>query len=471
MNLKTGRWADFALPDARGGDPGVAGGVSVWPILNLKRRALLAEHAWGGIMTVPSDGMFGPLNEDELREAERAAPTSKDVDPRPIVPAPADAPDPDWRRLRPLKAKGDPVGTWTYLTVDDEVAFHVARWENVDPHGRKVIRPAAWTGVEWALKAMPDARPLYNLPAILESPDKLLVVVEGEKCADAAADAFPEAVVTTWQGGSGAWRSTDWEPLSGRDVLLVADTDDSSRKAIRQIAEHLASMECTARVHLPSGDDGRDIADWLEEESVEATRKRIAAEARVWEPEAATVSDAGITETDEEAIARLAALPELEHERVRKGEARRLGMRTALLDKLVRNKRSGSDGDHLQGRPIEWNDPVPWPEPVDGAALLTDIAGLIRRYVDMPDEKADSVALWIVHTFLHSRLDVSTILHVKSATKRCGKTLLMEIVGALAWRSEPVSGRITPAGVFRFIELHEPTLFLDEADTYMGNDS
>ena len=43
-------------------------------------------------MTVPSDGMFGPLNEDELREAERAAPTSKDADPLPIVPAPAVVP-------------------------------------------------------------------------------------------------------------------------------------------------------------------------------------------------------------------------------------------------------------------------------------------------------------------------------------------------------------------------------------------
>ena len=282
---------------------------------------------------------------------------------------------------------------------------------------------------------------------------------------------FPMPFVTTWQGGSGAWRLTDWRPLVRRDVLLSADSDDPGREAMRQIAEHLASMGCTVRVHLPIGDDGRDIADWLEEEGVGVTRKRIEAEARVWVPEAATATDAGTTETDEEAIARLAALLELEYERLRKGEARRLGMRTALLDKLVRNERSGSGGDHLQGRPIEWNEPEPWPEPVNGKALLADIAGLIRRYVDMPDEKADSVALWIVHTFLHSRLDVSTILHVKSATKRCGKTLLMEIVGALAWRSAPVSGRITPAGVFRFIELHEPTLFLDEADTYMGNDS
>ena len=33
-----------------------------------------------------------------------------------------------------------------------------------------------------------------------------------------------------------------------------------------------------------------------------------------------------------------------------------------------------------------------------------------------------------------------------------------------------MSGRITPAGMFRLIELHEPTLILDEADTFMGDD-
>lgn len=169
-------------------------------------------------------------------------------------------------------------------------------------------------------------------------------------------------------------------------------------------------------------------------------------------------------------IARLATLPELEYERVRTDEAERLGVRVTQLDKLVRNERSSGENDHLQGRRIEWNEPEPWPEPVDGEALLTDIAGLIRRYVDMPSEKADAVALWIAHTFLHSRLDLSTILNVTSATKRCGKSLLMEVAGTLALRSLTVSGRITPAGMFRIIALHEPTLVLDEADTFMGDD-
>ena len=281
---------------------------------------------------------------------------------------------------------------------------------------------------------------------------------------------FPDHFATTWAGGSGAWKLTDWGPLAGRDVLLSADADDPGRDAMRRIAEHLASMGCSVRINMPTGDDGRDIANWLEEDGVEATHDRIEAEARVWEPEPPTATDADATETDEEAIVRLSALPELEYERLRKCEAERMGIRTALLDKLVRNERGGSEGDNLQGRPIEWNQPEPWHEPVDGAALLTDIAGLIRRYVDMPDEKADAVTLWIVHSYLHNRLDLSTILVVTSATKRCGKTLLVEVVGTLALRSEPVSGRITPAGMFCLIELYEPTLILDEADTFMGDD-
>ena len=42
---------------------------------------------------------------------------------------------------------------------------------------------------------------------------------------------------------------------------------------------------------------------------------------------------------------------------------------------------SGDDGK--QGRPIEFPEPEPWPTPVDGAALLDDIAGALGRHVIM----------------------------------------------------------------------------------------
>lgn len=420
-------------------------------------------------MTGLSNGMFEPLTDVEFWAAECATSNGKGEEPEPIIPVPVDAPEPDWSELRPPQAKGDPVGAWTYFTADAEVAFHLARWDNVDPHERKIIRPVTWNGARWVLKAMTAPRPLFNLPPVLEGPIKT-VVVEGERCVGAAASVFPDHSATTWAGGSGAWELTDWEPLAGRDVLLLADADDPGREAMSGIAAHLTTMGCTVRIHLPSGDDGQDIADWLASDGPEKTRERIKAEAEQWEPATTTAVDACATETDEEAIARLAALPELEYEQVRKAEAKRLDIRAAVLDKLVRHERSGNEGDHLQGRPIEWNEPEPWPELVDGEALLTDVAGLIRRYVDLPDAKADAVTLWIAHTFLHGRLDFSTILNVTSATKRCGKSLLMEVAGALALRALTVSGRITPAGMFRIIAQHEPTLILDEADTFMGDD-
>ena len=367
-------------------------------------------------MTDRSDAMFEPFTVDELQAAERATPVDRNEKPEPLVPVPTDAPSPDWTRLRPKKTKGEPMGTWAYLTADGDVAFYVARWKPKNPNKRKIIRPVTWcqfpNGCEgWTLKALPAPRPLYNLPAILEAPTKRVIAVEGEKCADAAALIFPDCVVTTWAGGANAWLETDWEPLAGREVLLVADADKSGRDCMKAIADALAALGCTVCAHLPNGNDKDDIADWLTSDGSERTRERIEAEAEQREAVAATTADSSVAESDDEAIAGLAALPELEYEQVRKAEAKRLGIRTAVLDKLVRQERSGNEGDHLQGRPIEWNEPEPWPEPADGEALLADIAGLIRRYVDLPDAKADAVTLWIVHTFVHRKLEHYPITH------------------------------------------------------------
>ncbi len=138
------------------------------------------------------------------------------------------------------------------------------------------------------------------------------------------------------------------------------------------------------------------------------------------------------------------------------------------LDKAV-DRLTGRKKNDLQGQPLEWQDPEPWPNPVDGAELLDGVAALIRLYVHMPAPAADAVALWIAHTWLHDKLTKSTFLNLTSATKRCGKTALMEVLATLVVRPMPVSGKITPAALFRTIELHEPTLLLDEADTYFGD--
>lgn len=120
-----------------------------------------------------------------------------------------------------------------------------------------------------------------------------------------------------------------------------------------------------------------------------------------------------------------------------------------------------------QGDAIFLSDPEPWPEPVDVAKLLNDIATVVRRYVSLPSkEAADAVALFSVNAHAHDAGDVSPILCANSALKRSGKTTLLSVLSALFPRSLFTSN-ISPAGIFRIVQEFKPTLLVDEADTFL----
>ena len=144
------------------------------------------------------------------------------------------------------------------------------------------------------------------------------------------------------------------------------------------------------------------------------------------------------------------------------------GVTIGDLDRMTAPARG--EGDGKQGRPVVWENPEPWPDPVDGAGLLTAMAASIRRHVWLDEPGADALALWAVMTWIHDRLEVSTFANLTSATKRCGKSLLLEVLAELVYRAMPLSGQVTAAALFRIVEAHSPTLMLDEADTYMRED-
>ena len=401
------------------------------------------------------------------------------TDYRPVIPVPPDAPAPDWGKLRPREATGDPVKIWTYHTAEGGVAFYVARWLPKDPDDgrKKVIRPATWDGSKWRLKGMPVPRPLYKLPDIVNHADRPVVVVEGEKCADAASDVFPRHVVTTWSGGCKAWEGTDWQSLAGREVLLVADADDSGRKAMEALAQHLHSLGCKVRMYFSERDDGKDIFDWIEADGADDVGERIEAGAKDWTPmdwkdelvERAKTDPGAPFERD--SVVKLAGLRRdnpPEWQRLRR-ELRKVKILMGDLEPAMADV-AREDGDSLQGQPLHWDEVEPWPDPVEGVALLDAIAELIRRYVDMPATSADAIALWVVHAWVHDRLDISTFLNITSATKRCGKSLLMEVLATLVRKPLPTAGRITGPTLFRIVEMYAPTLLLDEADTFLGDD-
>ena len=169
---------------------------------------------------------------------------------------------------------------------------------------------------------------------------------------------------------------------------------------------------------------------------------------------------------DTESIARLAALPPLDYERCREIEARRMGVRIAVLDDQVKKKRGTAD--EAPGRGVVLHDPEPWLEPVRTEALLDGLASAIRRHVIMPPSAADAVALWIVHTWVAGKFDHTPRLGVTSPVKKCGKSTLLEIL-RLTCRRTVKADNISASGVFRTVEALRPlTLLIDEADSFLA---
>ena len=111
------------------------------------------------------------------------------------------------------------------------------------------------------------------------------------------------------------------------------------------------------------------------------------------------------------------------------------------------------------------HEPEPWPQPVDGAELLDEIASGIRRYVVLDAAAADAVALWCVGTHAFDCFTIFPRLIATSPEPRCGKTTLLDAIERLVPRPL-AAANITAPALFRTIEAARPTLLLDEADTF-----
>jgi putative DNA primase/helicase len=143
----------------------------------------------------------------------------------------------------------------------------------------KKIRPLWWDGIAWRWKAPPAPRPLLNLDQ-LRTRTGTVLVVEGEKAADAAAKLYPRAVVTTWSSGCKAIDKADWSPLQGRNVILWPDADAVGQQAMDRLTQVLLCLPVD-RVQIvtppPGVPEGWDLADasWSLEESAAFIKANI----------------------------------------------------------------------------------------------------------------------------------------------------------------------------------------------------
>lgn len=204
-----------------------------------------------------------------------------------ITPAPAERPD-RWPPIKrkmdgdkdgPVRTLGEPSATWLYRTADGQPAFVVCRWDVEAANGAvrpKTYAPLIWArdkrGKEaWRWQGPAVPRMLYNLDQIaVAPPDVPVLLVEGEKAADAADAYLPEGwVASTWPSGSTAAPKADFSPLRDRDVIFWPDNDKAGRAVtdlLTATLERAGHRGGFAAVPVPSALPPKwDLADDLPE--------------------------------------------------------------------------------------------------------------------------------------------------------------------------------------------------------------
>jgi putative DNA primase/helicase len=173
-------------------------------------------------------------------------------------------------------------------------------------------------------------------------------------------------------------------------------------------------------------------------------------------------------------LERLAGLDKINYEVARNDAAKRLSMRASVLDEVVAKKRVElklePDVNDGQGRAVRIVDVVPWLEPVSGDLIATTLTMAIRRHVVLSDAAADTIALWILHTWSLGEFSISPRLAITSPTKGCGKTTVLRLLAWLARRPKR-AGSISPPALFRAVEQLQPTILLDETEKYVEHGS
>ena len=97
--------------------------------------------------------------------------------------------------------------------------------------------------------------------------------------------------------------------------------------------------------------------------------------------------------------------------------------------------------------------------------IFEQVQRFLKQFVVFKSEDEPVVLTnYIVHTYLFKLFEFTPYIHIYSATKQCGKSLLMGILKELSCKGEMVIS-ISEA-IFRYIHKEQPTLVLDEVDRW-----
>lgn len=173
---------------------------------------------------------------------------------------------------------GTPPDYLTLFHVHDEAAFYIVRYnapehnpddykEEFDKAGKKkppkkIIYPLYWNGSQFE-KGFPEELKKHR-PLLRFDKDKVVILVEGEKCATEGAKAFPQYSWTCWHGGTSVVKHVDYSDLHGCNVVIWPDNDIPGEVAADYLCGRLDGVHPASlrRIVPPLGKDkGWDVAD------------------------------------------------------------------------------------------------------------------------------------------------------------------------------------------------------------------
>lgn len=261
INLRTGLWSDFSTGD-KGGDL-----ISLYAAVYRVRYKEAAEALANTL------GHSSRITQKKVANPEKSPW-------KPLLPVPVNAGIvPKAHPIRGLYSQ-----RWAYYNQQGSLLGYVCRF--VDSQGKKEIMPLVYAEDisrdpvhrDWRWMHFPVPRPLYGLERLTDKP---VLIVEGEKCADAGYDLLKDCYdVISWPGGCNAVDKVDWSALAGKVVYIWPDCDSHKSKqtgeylhktvqpgyvAAQKIVQHIKSIAKKVYVldvpepgQMP---DGWDIAD------------------------------------------------------------------------------------------------------------------------------------------------------------------------------------------------------------------
>lgn len=376
------------------------------------------------------------------------------------------------------------VAAYDYQDENGKPLFQCVRFEPKDFRQR---RPDPAKPGEWIWNLKDTRRVLYRLREAKAAiaAGRTIFVAEGEK--DCGALVKHGFAATCNPMGAGKWLPEHTATLQGAArVVVIADKDTPGRNHAQAVAVALHGVAKSVKViELPdvNGKTVKDTFDFFAAGgTADALRGLVKAAPEVvpavepppTKPGSAageylsSGDETGGATADEAALLKLAALPLLEYERCRENESKLLKIRVGTLDKLLdarRPKSETADGD-LQGRTLNLADVDLWPDAVNGADVLSEIAETFARYVALPEGAGDALALWTAHAHCFESFMCSPRLNISSPEKGCGKTTLRDALAVLVPRPLATEN-LSVAVLFRVIESRKPTVLADECDAWL----